>query len=273
MLDDGNVDAFLRFQHEVLHVPRKVELREGQLIWNPAGGYLQKEADKELIYNFANLALTESHGILSFAQTWGALGLCEHELPATHNPSTLFSPSNSSFCEPLGSERIDMWQRFARICRAMLNIASRLNQYEQGRVEDWFVLLQDKAEGNLPEDIRKETLLLEQGVNFWLDLANIRPRLRWDSKGVLLEYPSNCGLFGNLALQLMSNVFSIDGLLICSACGKCGSIKTLAIGRLRRPREGTRFYCDDCVIDGAPQRFASKALRKRKKAQKTNARP
>jgi hypothetical protein len=265
LFDENNVDASLRFQHTVLNVPRKIELRDEQLIWNPAEGYIQNDLDKELLYTFANLAFTESQGILSFARTWGALGLCEHGLPATHNSPTLFPPSKNAYCEPSGSERIDIWQRFARISRAMLNIALRLYNDEQGRVDDWFVLLQDKAEGNLPKDIQTERFLLERAVNFWMDLANIRPRFRWESEGVLLEYPTYCGLFGSLAIQLMSNVFSMDRLLICSACGRCGSMNTLGGARIRRPRAGTRFYCADCVMDGAPQRFASQASRKRKR--------
>ena len=88
-----------------------------------------------------------------FAQSYGVLELCEHGLPATHNPRLLSIPliglinspslwkpietgterargfviedsGERTWCEPTGSESIESWLFWSRIAASLLNVAS-----------------------------------------------------------------------------------------------------------------------------------------------------
>jgi hypothetical protein len=254
----------------IVLVPDEIKLEDDRLVWNPIGEFSEREPDKDLIVQFSNLALTESQGVLRFARKWGVLGICVHGLPASHNSESPFiTQDECPPCTPSGNEPIEQWRRFARLARAMMSIANQLHNGRRGNEGDWLVLLQGGAESTLPKDIATERRLLQDAVNLWLELGNVRPRLEWNlDVEIALAYPRSSSLFGVLATQLPSFVARSEGLLTCSSCGRSGTLSQLGTLRERKPRAGKRFFCDDCRDENAPQRFASKAYRGREKAKK-----
>jgi hypothetical protein len=259
-------DSVRSFISDTLIVPKDIDFNDGQLLWNPDDDFKEVEPDDEIIFKFANLATEETAGILRFAREWGVLGLCRHNLPATHNPPPILPGDTvSEGCSPSGAEAIEVWYRFARIIRAMISIAAQHKQEHQGYENDWLVLLQGTSEDNLPTNISSERQLLSKSMNLWIGLSNIQPRLKPENAGVSLSYPFYGSLFGVLGIQLMTQVGGDGSLLKCAACGVIGSYRDLASDRWRRPKVGARFYCDDCRIDRVPQRRAERASRQRKK--------
>ncbi len=100
-------------------------------------------------------------------------------------------------------------------------------------------------------------MLLKDAVNDWLTFANARLVFDWNSEQAPAIYLGH-GLFGNLAVQLMSAVSRTEGLALCSACGT-------PYLPPRQPRAGERHYCQECRKMGAPQRDASRQYRQRRR--------
>jgi hypothetical protein len=255
-------NLFPEFHHSLLNIPVKVELDNGLLIWNvEESKFTTKEYEEGLVIDFANLAFVEAETILEFAQTWGVLGLCKHNLPATHNPPIFTSESIDKSCKPTGSEPIELWYRFARMSRAMLSLASYLHRNEKGQKQDWLVL--GVTEENLPEEISGEQSLLEKYMNAWVEIANIRTRIQWNPAYLNISYPLSGSLFGALTVELMKVVVRTHGPVICASCGNFYEPPTFG----RRPRANERNYCFGCGSYAA-RRDASREYRKRKKDKK-----
>jgi hypothetical protein len=113
----GVTDEFGRLDRAItsglLCVPGEVELKRDRLVWFHGGG---KELDSPpfftkppklvaagdgLLRDFVSLSIGSSDTILKFAQKWGLLGICRHDLPRTHRSDALDAGSHSSdFCTP-----------------------------------------------------------------------------------------------------------------------------------------------------------------------------
>ncbi|HKS27868.1 MAG TPA: hypothetical protein VJS44_08620 [Pyrinomonadaceae bacterium] len=255
-------NPFPEFHNGLLKIPRKVELLNGALIWEVVDSqFITKEPEEGLIIEFANLAFVEAETILQFAQTWGVLGLCKHNLPATHNPPIFNPKAMDKSCKPTGSESIELWHKFARMSRAVLSLASHLHRNEKGKKQDWIVL--SVSESSLPEEISGEKSLLVRYMNVWVDIANVRPRIQWNPAYINISYPLSNSLFGALTVELMRAVVRTHGPVICASCGNFYKPPTFG----RRPRANQRNYCYECGKYAA-RRDASREYRKRKKGTK-----
>lgn len=244
-------------------VPAEIELEGSEIRWNPQdANFVTKEVKKELLLDFARLVLVGSESILEFARSWGVLGLCEHGLPATHNPAqhSLSGQVISVGCEPTGKESVQEWQEYARKIRAVLNVAAQIRKGEVGRREDWLVLGMDDEQQ--PKEIRASEILIEKIANTLLDLVNVRPRLQMNPAGITISHPANSSLFGVIAIQVAQHVAGTNGPLLCSACGELYELLVID----RRPRAGERNYCFECRGTAA-RRDASRDYRRRKKAE------
>lgn len=249
-----------------LRVQKVIDLVGSNLIWKPDGNFVKKDADEKLVFNFSNLALAEPDEILRFARKWGGLGICEHGLPAPHNPRPVsLSPNLNSECKPSGLEPTEVWNQFARLFRAMLSIGANLRKNMRGNEGDWCFVLQGLQDYNLPSTITEERRLLERILNLLLLMCDVRPQLQLEPANLKMCRSSSSGLFGVLTVQLISGVVRTNGFVICSACGKSGLYEDLRGSRLRAPKAGARFYCGHCQIIEEPMRLARQRHRDRNK--------
>jgi hypothetical protein len=253
------------------------------------------EPSNRILSDFIHLADGPPERILAYAKKWGVMGICEHGLPASHNPlplpvPSIFSPDSDNWCKPQGWtaswrperweaqgwEPLEVWWQFARRARAILGIAAQL--YEEptygkeprfGEHKDWETIYKDRPK-NLGEndelilDIMSKAISgrrqawesLSSAVNEWLFIANVRPESSLTENGLTFNFGIYGSLFGALASQLLLAVTRTRGIAFCSDCGKLYTPKFPV-------RSGKNHFCSDCGKPGA-WRLASRKKRQRK---------
>jgi hypothetical protein len=224
---------------------------------------------KGMLEEFVVLADADEHKFLEYAGRWGLLELCkEHYMPTSHNyncepiipfRTVVFGTTDKAAKDHhkmllAEGEPIPAWKDYARFAKALLNIAARLHQGEIGRDEDWETLHFDEAgylgwnhaterrKAKKFPDLNWEKSLIADGVNFWLQIGGVQPKVSWETSRpiVTFECPKPYGkLFANLAIQLMMAVSQVDAAAVCSACGESYMPK-------RRPKSNQRRYCQNC---------------------------
>jgi len=122
------VDEAGQFKHSLptglLAVPRAVEILGGEVLLYDPMPAAEVVPDATVLSDFASLADAPADWIRDFVARWGALHLCEHGLPSTHNqlpvsfvqgidpscrPLGLISPIQGMWWEPLAEWRF--WSR------------------------------------------------------------------------------------------------------------------------------------------------------------------
>lgn len=279
--------------------PPVVELEGNHLVFRETRGKdrapsVETSPTRKLLQDFVGLADAPDEKILCYAQKWGALGLCEHDEPASHNWSVPPLGARRGCWVPTllgggGKEPLAAWRRFAKEARTVLDLAAQLHTRHWGKREDWRQLpsattaalaLQIaktgdhhllRGEGHLTswEEVQQITGLgrdaaTEQDVlasvtDDWLRLGNVRPVFRWKKGNSAIELEGD-GLFGALAVQLAFAVCAGDSFAICSECGG-------AYIPTRKPRSDQRRFCPDCGAKAA-RKHGARAARARKRKQR-----
>lgn len=102
-------------------VPGAIEVKDGDLIyWSPfppdgkSGRFIH--SGPGLLDQFLKLADATPEKIRDYARRWGVLQICQHGLPASHNPQPVITPSmiHGSWCRPVGksgtfSDPLESW--------------------------------------------------------------------------------------------------------------------------------------------------------------------
>jgi hypothetical protein len=249
-------------------IPPAVDVNGDRLVWinDPGPPVRYARSGKELLEHFVRLADAPAERIKAYARRWGVLNICEHGLPASHNPPPVPLPPKAllSWCRPLGWpanelwEPLEVWRRYSRQMRAFLNIAARLHEGDLGRLEDWRVLYYQVEDGPVPwwkrvtaADRRVVTLQLKE----WLAIGRVELEPSWDEEPLALRL-GVAGLFGALAVQLALAISRTDGLAVCSGCG-------ISYIPSRRPKANRRRYCPECRRRKVPGRDAATGYRQR----------
>jgi hypothetical protein len=113
----------------------------------------------------------------------------------------------------------------------------------------------------MANSVELQRQLLGEVLNYWLELAGVRPRLDWSSPKPAVQLGGR-GLIGALAVQLLLDCSRTDGLAVCTSCG------TPFLPGPRRPRRDRNTYCSDCGIKAA-SRDAATRYRQTKKYRAT----
>lgn len=250
-----------------INVPTNLRLAGEMLVWSWLDLPRHTRPGPGLLDQFVVLADAPAERILTYAQRWGVLLLCEHHLPSSHNPPPLYmSQSGPMWCLPSRDpdnqcwELLEDWRHFARQARALLRVAVRLHEGRTGAAADWGTVYERPAQPGPPGqgDLDAERLALTLLVNEWLVLGNVRPQFWW-AEGRNAAPEIRLGgedLFGALAVQLALAISQTDGLALCSACGSPYVPE-------RRPRPDERHYCAACRDAGRPIRDAARDYRSR----------
>ena len=202
--------------------------------------------DRRTLTDFLKLERARPEDVLKYANKHGVLDLCEH----------MFPYGNHLSCQPMGWPldgwtSLETWRRTAGIFAAILRISSDLRENAQstGRNKDWQVLFSAVQSNN---EMRSSVMtnrehglnMLQLVVNSYLQLGEVTPLLARTSPGWKLHFAGNSlyPLFGNLAFQLALILCGADVIYTCAGCG------TIYVreGDRRRPKSGTRNYCNDC---------------------------
>jgi hypothetical protein len=230
------------------------------------------------------MTIEDGAGVLKFARSYGVLGICEHGLPASHNPFPVPMRRidfGRDACLPVGypdhiREPVARWLHFVRQARALLDIAVAVlwarrtwpGKDHHEHVRAWATVLEDEPtarRAQLAEEIARDrtasTLHLLRYVDQWLMLGNVRPSLRWLGAGhaPALELGSyDFGrTFGLLAIELVVAVTRSEALNVCDGC------QTLYLRTGRKAQQQRRNYCAPCRARGVPARDRQRAERRR----------
>jgi hypothetical protein len=200
--------------------------------------------------------------VLRYAKTWGVLGICEHGLPSSHNPSRDDDGWSHIGCEGIGeadddgrwtfSEPVEAWHRFAREAREIALLAAALRGYGQFR------------EPHLGTRLAM-TVNLQRSLNRWLHLGAVAPVVvfhrDWasgDPETALLPAVGGSSLFGGLALRLALACTGSAGLAPCASCGEWFTPSFA-------PRDGQRQWCARTACQNEKRAAASRSSRRRTK--------
>ncbi len=236
--------------------------------------YRKRPVPKDLLDRFLKLRDRSETRVLEFARQYGTLNLCSrHQLPLGH--------SQDWDCSPSGHEPVEQWCGFAKQAYCILQIRDALKEPRAPTAAEWLLAL-GMAEGDAgvwswAGRVRRGTDLrrfkrfgyreLGVCVQAWLDAAQIKPTIFWDSQYSQFQIelrPANYGfpnLFTELAWQLIHAVTGKEKLQICAGCGE-----PFVPGR-KKPGKDRRSFCRKCGLKAknrqAQQRFRDKLQRLR----------
>jgi hypothetical protein len=237
------------------------------LVWSPGGTFTNAQPSSSLLESFVRLVDAPDGSIVRYAMRWGVFGVCQHGLPACHNPPPVPIPigplKDPPWCSPRGYwegrawEPLEIWRGYARKFRALLNLAARAYGGSPGNVDDWRELNVETSDtGSRASRLAQDRVQLSVVVNQLVAQARVTMDFRWDRATPVL-HPTGRGLFGALVIQLALAIGRSDGLAICSAC-------SVSYIPPRRPRLRQRRYCQDCRDRKVPQRDAAASYRSRR---------
>jgi transposase-like protein len=274
----GLTDDELRLDRPIrartLLAPALVRAGEGRIEWT----YDQEPRDPpgvvpgpKLLTEFVRLAEGPDAQIVEFVRRWGPLGLCKHELPASHNPwgqhpgcVVRSMPTDSQgvrwYWEPITSVRA-----WAREARELIDLAANTHQGVLVNLRGWtehgrrwektrFLFGRSGRDLFARRTLDNQRYVLGQLVHEWLEIGRVQPfwRLRPRASSIVL---GGFGVFGALAAQLLFVVSRTKGFSVCASCGRPFSPK-------RRPILTRSSYCGRCGLRAA-QKEASKNYRRR----------
>ena len=233
--------------------------------WSPSTGTCLRE-----FIQLADASETQfPKFVLSFAQRWGPLELCEHAKPFKHYayPRKCMSPDSSPAFDPWSNEPLEAWRRYSRHLKGLLLVAANLCEGYPGHTADW-----DAVEEGEPADISKdvrdgwgsshktlrpnkkqvvgERLDVAYALSHWLEYGQVALQPQWRTGRSTQDHrfeidTTYWGLTGRLAVDLAASLCSPNGIYRCAGCG----IPFTSEDRMRaRNREK---WCDeqDCKLE------------------------
>jgi len=254
----------------LVFVYRQASLQDGCLCWpvgtgDPSGFELP---DLKALRGFVALEQADESRYLRYAQTYGPLWLCIHQLPYGHpqgRGSRCYRRPvrQSQLCEPIAA-----WRQYSQRAAALLRIAYELDGNRCGDREDWRKLSVSMTSGrrtsHVVGEVEQERRSLERVVNEWLYACEVRPFLSLTGPQQGFELRST--LLGALGVQLLSALLRTDGFTVCSACGQ-------PYVPSRRPRAGENHYCRDCGQRAASRLGQRRYRERRRSGSRSNLRP
>ena len=251
--------------------------------------------DTEPLGSFISLArkIDSADSILSFAKSWGPLGLCVHNQPFHHGAIwDVGQPPH--FCAPRSvvvgtsekwfAESLDAWRDIVLAVVAMFAVVRALksdqrpprselrllHQLDYGVGGSRIHFAEIAGKGAQPGRSRKEAwLIVTNRLNDWLQGAPVRLFCESAADGALagvdFGVDDRYGIFPVIVTQLLSTLRdpAVGKGTVCSGCN-------LPFIQTRARKTGERVYCLACRRDGVPVRDAARDYRKRNQKHKRN---
>lgn len=253
MVSEQGILGGVWFSNRGVAVPKAIRLQGDRLLWS-SDDY--READPKGMLE-AFIRIGDAADVLRFAGRFGILGICEHGLPASHNPAPPGYPTVRFWepCRPLGWmdgngecwEPLDRWFFFAGEARALLNIAENLRRGLAGSPDDWRAIYANHPKESVDELCEALGRSVKAGRHYisfllweWLTWGNLKPALHWPTDETQPSLVMQTGgTFGFLGLELLSALTGAHSIAACSGCG------TPYLAE-RRPRPDRRNFCPAC---------------------------
>jgi hypothetical protein len=245
-----------------LAVAKVIGIRDGRLLWSPVVVATRSEHDiHRLVYKFLEIEIEDrsDDDILTFAQAFGPLGLCEkHGLPVCHGSSgegdenpdlkslhVAAAGIGANVCPPrmeeagrdgslpIYSEPIARWRAWSRHVRACLLLHDEIKKGQLGSPENWADMRVAP-----PKTWQEASVKLVGAYEIWRWAPDLRLRAGFD-------------LGGDLRYWLISFTgtphTTDDGLMIQAAGYLGGLFGYIGTHLLLAPAPGAGIArCDEC---------------------------
>ena len=230
----------------------------------------------------ASAAESLPESVERYALRWGVLGICEHGLPASHNPHRLAPDiSQGGFgsyrgvdhgCYPQdwgrewAQEPLALWVWYAAYFDAILEVAAAL-RVAPANYASTFSALRDRVPESIAfnlglsdpsnRDLHRAAVGLRLGE--LLQIGNVQMGIG-DAHDGGLQVVEVAGLFGQLVYQLALVVTSTRACIRCGGCADWFEPK-------RKPR-GPQSWCpkEDCQLEHGRQRQRKSSAKKKSNA-------
>jgi hypothetical protein len=280
---------------EPLLVPGEVTVAGDDLRWvhSSAKPARRIQSPNNLLEQFVELRAGSDAEIAAFASKYGVLGICEHNIPRSHNVGrirlndavnvedddpSLGCPGVCDFSARqkawVGRDPLRAYRDWAQLAMDVQSLAAAAHHETTVDRKAW-----DRVVGRPYSSRRHVRREVSRQVQRWLEIGGVQPQFTWDNdSGVVITlgtrstweplpkdpaalwswgHAHGTTLFPALAIQLAMSVSQADGFAFCSSCG-------LSYVPDRRPAAGRRRYCARCQETGAPIRDAQRAYRERR---------
>jgi len=232
------------------------------IVWDrtgPSGQFPDTDArDQKVLDEFVKLSGAPPQRVLGFARAYGPLHVCEHGLPAWHNPGLRRKDTVGEFCQETQVEPLRVWWDLAGQAKAILGIAANVKLDKDVTEKDWRAALAWTGKRDIPWWIRSsraDARVLELCVQRWLELGAVHPTFDWNDGEPKIRL-AGWGVLGAVSRQLAFAVARVGGLAHCTNCKEWYTPK-------RRPNPNRRNYCQACRKK-APNRDAQRTWRAKK---------
>ena len=246
--------------------------REGSLTTNSLHAPISSRRDSHgMLDSF--LQIKTPKDVLSFAERFGVLGLCEQGLPASHDgecmPRRVPGGTEGQTSLEVYWEPVNRWLELVKATDATLLLSAALYDGGTGQEADWVAAwhgLEPRMPGDLVEFLARKACegvdlaraLLSALVYTWLDIGDVRMYVRWEGPKAELQLTASWRVppaFGILGSQLALAVARASELAVCTGCLR------LYLREGRRPQKGRRNYCKQCRDPGVPAKDRQRARR------------
>ena len=257
-----------------LWVPSDVCIQGDRLTWTTRVPISEVQPANGFLDAFLSLHKQPDPAILRFAKKWGLLGVCDHDLPCSHNWPPNNYPERPT-CMPRCEKRdlitwywepLSVWRGISKHMSTLLTITAQARQGKKGQREDWLILTSGTWRDPPPWEQTPAWALnyIQDKVNHWLMMGQVNPSIHFDEArkaSLRLDSKGWPGLFGELSIRLMLAVTGVDGLPLCYECGR-------AFLPRKKPNPQRRMFCPQCG-EKARSRATSRDYYERKKHAKT----
>lgn len=217
-----------------------------------------------LLDTFLTLADATPKQVLRFAQGWGMLGLCQHDLPPRH--AGIYG---GEWCGPSRRESIASWRAYSGLAVALLLISAKLHRGEKPSASELEMLAanypgepDDPARGAYKAsmvEVGAGRSLVSQTLQYLVGAAGLKPVINWSWHTPAVEINlAGHGLIGFLVRELTFAVARVDGVVVCSSCGKPFTPD-------RSPTRGQHSWCKRKECRRARARHAKRRSRARER--------
>ncbi len=257
--------------------PSDVRVEGNNLVYSARAvrTYLNTDKPFEPLQSFLALEGEGSSRIASFARRWGVLGICEHGLPASHNPgfntfidtpgwNLIAQDEYRRNCNPVEQssavwyEPLDAWDFWIRQASMIVRLGADLHVNRPGKSEAWQAmgykpesytgftakgqsvrLTAEPKIPSLPPPIPIGRMLVAQYVNDWLAITGVRPLFFWEDgePAFCLGSEGVDTLLATLGVQILLLINKSSGYAFCSNCGRPFLLR-------HRQSVARNIYCD-----------------------------
>ena len=247
--DEGRLDRPLAAR-AVWQMPTEVRLRHGRLeFWRHRTdhSYRRLTPSRDLLTKFAGLVASDEKVVLKYAQRWGPLGLCDHDVPFLHHavegrPCGPTRVGRPPIAEPgkhlLCCESIASWKKCAAEARELVNLSAKTHLGQLDR--EWFLA---RAETGDKHTLGWQERSLVRAINRWVELGDVNVWVTVQNGRFDITL-GRASLFSALATQLAFATVRTRGFAVCVGCGR-------SFYPGRRPNPSRANYCPTCGRSGA----------------------